>query len=187
LHQVLVELFKCCVIFLPGEIRNWDAVRVLYHEILYLVVDYHDISEGPRPPLGEYAEILYRIELFLKGHAYTVVFCEAVLEEGLLPFDGIDGSIRIVRVAAREDQELKVLHELPQHASHVWPELDVHLKCKVVSNLRKATRNDAYLHLIVLVSVDVECEAHVGVGKRGPLPLHPHKCFIHVKDYCALV
>ena len=160
---------------------------MLYHEILYLVVDYHDISEGPRPPLGEYAEILYRIELFLKGHAYTVVFCEAVLEEGLLPFDGIDGSIRIVRVAAREDQELKVLHELPQHASHVWAELDEHLKYKLVSNLLKPIRNNTYLHLIFLVPIDVECEAHVGVRKRGPLPLHPHQCFIHVKDYCALV
>ena len=76
---------------------------MLYHEILYLVVYYHDISEGPSPPLREYPEVLNRIELFLKGDTYAVVFCQAVLEEGLLPFDGIDGSIRIVRVATRED------------------------------------------------------------------------------------
>ena len=103
---------------------------MLYHEILYLIVYYHDISEGPRPPLGEYAEVLNRIELFLKGDTYAVVFCQAVLEEGLLPLDSIDGSIGIVRVATREDEELKVLHELPQHTSHVWPELDVHLTYK---------------------------------------------------------
>ena len=63
----------------------------------------------------------------MEGDTYAIVFSEAVLEESLRPFDGIDGSIRIIRVTAREDKELKVLHEFPQHASHIWAELDVHL------------------------------------------------------------
>jgi hypothetical protein len=103
---------------------------MLNDEILYLVIDYYNISWGPRLPLCEYAEILNRILLFLKRDSNAIVFCEAVLKEALRPFDGIDGSIRIIRVTTREDQELKMLHEFPQHASHERAELDVHLKHK---------------------------------------------------------
>ena len=43
LLQVLVELFKYSIIFLTGEILDWDAIRVLYNEVLYLVIDYYDV------------------------------------------------------------------------------------------------------------------------------------------------
>ena len=56
-----------------------------------------------------------------------------------------------------------------------------------VRNHRNATRKCPYLHLVVLVPIDVEFEAHVGIGKLGFLPFHPNQCFIHVKDYCALI
>jgi hypothetical protein len=44
LLQVLVELFKYCIVFLTGEILDWDAIRVLDNEILYLIIDYYDVS-----------------------------------------------------------------------------------------------------------------------------------------------
>jgi hypothetical protein len=44
LLQVLVELFKYGIVFLTREILDWDAIRVLYNEILYLVIDYYYIS-----------------------------------------------------------------------------------------------------------------------------------------------
>ena len=43
LLQVLVQLFKHGIVFLTGEILDWDSVRVLYNEILYLVIDYYDV------------------------------------------------------------------------------------------------------------------------------------------------
>jgi hypothetical protein len=44
LLQVLVELFKYDIVFLTREILDWDAIRVLYNEILNLVIDYYYIS-----------------------------------------------------------------------------------------------------------------------------------------------
>ena len=44
LLQVLVELFKHCIVFLAREILDWDAIRVLYNEILNLIIDYYYIS-----------------------------------------------------------------------------------------------------------------------------------------------
>ena len=44
LLQVLVELFKYGIVFLTREILDWDAIRVLYNEILNLIIDYYYIS-----------------------------------------------------------------------------------------------------------------------------------------------